>query len=505
MSLKYKAVLGAIWTISTSVGGRALGLIGTLLITRFLTPDEYGQVNTAWIFVASVGAFAGLGFGQYVVANPKEGDETVWHATVYNQLATLIVLLPLPWIAPLFKASFPQFDEFFGYIPLLTVAAIIDHTGHIPNRVLARDMRFNILGIRVLVSEIVYTATALSLAYMGMGGWSLAYAIVLRTVVSSCLMFFALKPARWLKVSRLSGAVTKRMLNFTLPMAGGNILHWYSSKADNLLIAAMFGPTTVGQYNLAYNLADIPTGHVGEHIGDVLLPSLANLEGPDRHRALVRAAGLMALLVFPLAVGLGAISETLVRALFDARWYPIAPMLMVLSALSVFRPIGWLIASYLQAEQRTRSLFLLEAIKAGGIAAFVYLLGKIGILWACAGVGVAFALNAWASIAFVKTDGIGMWRLTKPMLQPLLATAPMLGVVLGVRALLGPYGLSPWLLVVIELIAGAVGYVGAAFVFAPSHARDFVGLLVGLVRRRRGGTSEPPPSGDTPTADSDEA
>ena len=77
MSLKYKAVLGAIWTISTSVGGRALGLIGTLLITRFLTPDEYGQVNTAWIFVASVGMFAAFGFGQYIVANPKEDDDHV--------------------------------------------------------------------------------------------------------------------------------------------------------------------------------------------------------------------------------------------------------------------------------------------------------------------------------------------------------------------------------------------------------------------------------------------
>jgi len=494
MSLKYKAVIGAIWTISTSVGGRALGVIGTLLITRFLTPDAYGQVNTAWIFVASAGTFAALGFGQYIVANPKEGDEVVFHATLYNQLATLIVLLPLPWIAPYFRSSFPEFDQFFNYIPLLTVAAIIDHTGHIPSRVLARDMRFNILGLRVLASEVVYTATALTLAVMGYGGWAIAYALLVRTSVSSAIMIFAVKPAHWLKISRIMRDVTKRMLQFSLPMAGSNILHWYSAKADNLIIAAMFGPTTVGQYNLAYNLADIPTDHVGEHIGDVLLPSLANLEGPDRHRALVRAAGLMALLVFPLAVGLGAISETLVHALFDSRWYAMAPMLTLLSALSVFRPIGWLIASYLQAEQRTRGLFLLELLKTSGVVAFVYLLGKFDILWACAGVGVAFGLNAWASIAMVKQDGVGMWRLTKPMVQPLLATAPMVGLVLVVRYLLAPTGMSPWLLVVLELIAGAIGYVAAAFVFAPAHAKDFIGLLRGLLRRRRGLTSDPPPS-----------
>ncbi|MEM6788017.1 MAG: oligosaccharide flippase family protein [Myxococcota bacterium] len=496
MSLKYKAVIGAIWTISTSVGGRALGLIGTLLITRFLTPDAYGQVNTAWIFVASVGTFAALGVGQYIVANPREGDDVVFHATVYNQLATLLVLLPLPWVAPYFEASFPEFDEFFGYIPLLTIAVFIDHTGHIPSRVLARDMRFNILGIRVLLSEIVYTATALGLAAAGMGGWALAYALLVRCIVSSGVMILAVKPARWLRVSRLRASVTRRMLRFSLPMAGSNILHWYSAKADNLIIAGMFGPTTVGQYNLAYNLADIPTDHVGEHIGDVLLPSLANLDGPDRQRALVRAAGLMALLVFPLAVGLGAISETLVRALFDPRWYPMAPMLTLLSALSVFRPIGWLIASYLQAEQRTRALFFLELLKTSGICAFVYLLGRIDILWACAGVGVAFALNAWASIAVVKADDLSMWRLTKPMLQPLLATAPMVGAVVGTRALLLPTGMSPWLLVVVEILAGALVYIAAAFIVAPAHARDVVGLLRGLMRRRRGHPSEPPPASE---------
>src|SRR6185436_9384045 len=102
---------------------------------------------------------------------------------------------------------------------------------------------------------------------------------------------------------------------------------------------------------------------VGEQIGDVLLPSFARLEPSRRPDALVRSMALLSLSVFPLAIGLGAVAPTLVRAVFDARWRPLAPMLVLLSALSVTRPIGWMVASYLQALHRPRLITWLEAFK----------------------------------------------------------------------------------------------------------------------------------------------
>ena len=71
----------------------------------------------------------------------------------------------------------------------------------------------------------------------------------------------------------------------------------------------------MGAYNLAYNVADVPAVQVGEQIGDVLLPSFAKLEPAARKAALVRSTGLLALVTFPLAVGLGAIAQPLVDAL----------------------------------------------------------------------------------------------------------------------------------------------------------------------------------------------
>ena len=117
-------------------------------------------------------------------------------------------------------------------------------------------------------------------------------------------------------------------------------------------------------YNLAYNLADVPAIQVGEQVGDVLVPSFARMEPERRPAALLRSLTLLGLVVFPLAVGLGAVAETVVRALLDPRWHPVAPMLMVLSALSVTRPIGWTVTSYLQARQMPRLIMCLGGVQA---------------------------------------------------------------------------------------------------------------------------------------------
>jgi PST family polysaccharide transporter len=39
VSLVRDTVRGALWTISSGIGSRAIGLIGTLIITRFVAPN----------------------------------------------------------------------------------------------------------------------------------------------------------------------------------------------------------------------------------------------------------------------------------------------------------------------------------------------------------------------------------------------------------------------------------------------------------------------------------
>jgi len=241
-------------------------------------------------------------------------------------------------------------------------------------------------------------------------------------------------------------------------------------------------------YNLAYNLADIPATQVGEQIIDVLTPSMSQLDDAGRKEELVRSTALSALLVFPLAIGLGAIADTLVRALLSETWAGVGPMLAVLSALAVVRPIGWTIGMYLQATDRTRANLWLGVVHVivlfGGMAA----LGLwIGPLWACAGVGFSFALHAGLSVWYVAHyDHLPARRFAKGFFLPLLACVPMVGAVLGVRYGLAAAGLwMPAVNLALEIAAGAVAYIAGALTIGRPISRELISLVSAAIRKRR--------------------
>ncbi len=190
-------------------------------------------------------------------------------------------------------------------------------------------------------------------------------------------------------------------------------------------------------------------------------------------------------------MGLGAIAHTLVDVVFNDQWADVAPMLVVLSVLSILRPVGWLVQSYLQAMQRARTLLYLEMARTAVLLGTILALSSKGVLWACYAVGIAYGINAIASLWVVdKDDGMGMFQLLKPYLPPLLACAPMVLAVLGIRMALGG-SINNVLLLLAELLTGAVTYVAAALVVARSTSQDAIRLITDLVRSRLGKGAKP--------------
>ena len=57
-------------------------------------------------------------------------------------------------------------------------------------------------------------------------------------------------------------------------------------------------------------------------------------------------------------------APTLVDAFFDERWQGMAPLLAILSVMTVFRPMTWAPVAYLQAVHQTRLIMFLSFSRA---------------------------------------------------------------------------------------------------------------------------------------------
>jgi PST family polysaccharide transporter len=486
MSLAHKAARGALWTVISSIGGRAVGVLGTLVMTRFLHPDQIGEVSDATILCMTANWLTIWGFGQYTIvkARGEEATEVIWHATVFyivlGAIALGTVALIGGYFTPLLKAPHAAV-----YIPGMALALFIRRLGAMPERMLTKQMNFRPSGLALAVGESAYTVSAVMLAALGFGGMSIVYGNLVQSIVVVFILLRAAGIRSWATPAPLRWARIKDMLRYGVPLGIQGIAHQAARYWDRPTISYYLGPSAVGVYNMAYNLADIPAIQVGEQVALVLLPSMAEMTSDRRAAALERSTALLSVVIFPLAVGLGLVAHALIPVILPAnQWQEVAPLLVVLACLSVFRPMTWVFSAYFEAEQKTNRLMFLELLKIVVLLGGIALLAPYGLRVAACAVGIAFGVCALGGVVLVVREGPNPGRLLIGFLQPLLACAVMGGGVWLVHHGLAIAGVEhPTIYLVAEIVAGAVTYVAAALVICRSTSRDLLTLVRRAVRK----------------------
>jgi lipopolysaccharide exporter len=484
VSVGKRATRGAIWNVGASTGTRAIGLIGTLLMTRLLAPDAMGEVSSASIVAQTANWLSSWGFNQYMIVHGTKGDEETYHVSMVNLAFGLVGLAAVAFTGALWAPLLhtPNLPE---YLPGMALSILIRRIGSVPDKVLARELRFRELAIANGAGDLAYTLSAITLAWAArLGGESIVIGNIIQSTVATVLIFRA-TGLGWFRPTAWHWSRVRQILRFGLPLGIAQVFNFATRYWDTPMFSHYFGPGVAGFYNQAYNLADIPAVQVGEQVSGVLLPAMANLSVDERKAALIRSTGLMSLAVFPLAVGLGSVAPVLIRVILNDAWQGVAPLLVVLSVLSVVRPMGWGVSAYLASFSRTRAVMLLELLKLvllfGCIAAFA----SLGPVWTAASVGIAFGVSSFAMIALIIfTDQIPTWPIVGAVGRPLLACAIMAAAVLGVHHGLDAIGVdNAKLLLPVEIVVGMVAYVVAAFVVAGDIARDFLSLLRRALKR----------------------
>lgn len=482
MSTTRKAAKGAAWSIASGVVSRGIGLIGTLVLIRFVSPADFGEVSAAMVVVLTINQFTTLGVGMYAIAHRDITREEFFHATFIHIALGLLAFLVLTVLG---KPLGPLFDtpDLDRYVPGLAVSALMDRIGFMPERVLIRELKFRRVSLIRSVSELTFTAVSVGSGWLGWAGMSIVFGNLARSALRTVCMASSVNITDWLQFQRLRLAVLRKISGYGFTMSLGGLAYMASRRWDNLLVSRLFGPAVMGAYNLAYNLADIPAIQVGEQITDVMQASFAHMEPEERKRTLVRSLGVIGLVTFPIAIGLGSIAPTLAELFLNKKWAGTGDMLMILSALSVVRPMFGAISSYLLIERGPKVLLVLEWLTLGALMAAIATVGRPSPLWACGAVGLVFTLRTFAGLYVAKSStGVGVITFVLRFLPPLLACVPMAAAVYGVRVLMHRLGItSPVLRLGAEVTAGAIAFMGAALVVS----RDSVNQLLGLIRRRK--------------------
>ena len=478
MSDKQKIVSAAAWSIGVGLLGRAIGLVCTLWVARYLSPDIVGEVAVATIIAFTGNWVSAWGCGQYVIVHGHEGKQAIFPASmvylVFGAIMLVILWSSAPMLAGLVSA--PRVAE---YLPGALLGVAIRRIGAIPDKLLAREMRFTRIAIATGLGDVAYAVVAIVLvSTTELGGQAIIIAYVVQSSVITMLQIAGTGFRSWLAPVPITWRRLKAILQFGAPITAEITLSEGGRYWDKPLMLRLLGAEAAGTYSLAFNLAHLPAIYVGGHVGTVMMPAIVRADVGERAHMIVRALALTAVVLFPMAFGLATCASTLVAAVLPANWSQVAPLLSVMATMSVLGAASFMLASFLAALGQNRTLMRIEFVSVLVLLGALVFLSRWGVVVASFAVGLALATQFVLSVSACRQHGLALHALGKPLMRVMLACVVMVAGVLLLRAALRPcLEAMPLVLLLCEIGMGAVLYLGTLAIFGKGLLQDVTRLL----------------------------
>lgn len=481
-ALKGRALSGVTWNVGAQVAFQAISLGIAAILTRILSPRDFGLVAMTAVFTGFFNVLSKGGIATALI-NQRELTEAhrstaFWLSLVNGAAIALVTVLAAPLVARFYRE--PQVAPIMAVIGALF---ILSSFLRVPEALLTRALRFRGLAISRVVATVIGGGIGIAAALTGWGVWSLLIYQAGIAVVNIAIYWWLVgwRP-RWL----WSRQAARELFGFAANLSGAQVFSYWTRNADNLLVGRFLGSASLGYYSRGYNLMLVPLMQINEVIGAVMWPSLSRIQD-DRARVrsiMRRAIGVITLVMAPLTLGAFVLAQPLLVVILGPKWMPAVPVFRILALAGLFQSISSAGAWLFQSQGRTDLMLRWQ-----GARGVLVILGFVAGIWIGTIEAVAAAFLLVSALAFPFDLAIP-GRLVQLSLRDALAAAlPSLACALTMTLAVAGLGLAAppawptWLLLAVQIAAGAGVYLLLVHLLHVPAYREARQLLVSYARR----------------------
>ena len=417
-----------------------LGMTTTALLTRFLTPEQYGVYGFALLvmtFTAGMGFdWLGISFMRFYEARQ---NDPAFLATILRLFVTTIVLLSIP------TALVWVFGGVLGTSPAIFTLGIVMAVFYAWFELAARYEVANFRPMQYLKMNVGRAAVA-------MAGCVTAAAVTHNPMWTACGLLLGtaagamLGDRAWSKVNwrAVDPKLTSQILAFGLPYAASLTLAAFVNSGTRAMVQGFGSLEALGYFTAAFLLIQNTLVIIATGLGSATYPvAVRAVESGNRREAeaqLRRNGALVLAVMAPAALGMAltgpSLAATLVGPAFAEPVAQLTPWMTLAAFLSTVR------ANYLDhAFQLGHRPF--RQVWVSGAAALVVMGTGFYLIPAEGPLGAAKAMTLGMAAAFVL--GLVLMRRAYPMPLPIAEGARVLAaclvMALAVRML---PGVGPW-------------------------------------------------------------
>jgi O-antigen/teichoic acid export membrane protein len=432
---KSLTVTGLGWSFLGQGGTQAVSLILGVILARILSPKEFGLVAMVTVLTGFASIFTEMGFGAALIQR-REPSQRMLSSVFWLNSATSLAMAGLFVLLAGPIARFYSEPALEALIYVLSPVFLLRSLCSIQNCMLARNLNFRAIVLGEFCGGLGGGGLAVALAFLGWGVWSLAAQPLMQGVVLACVLWLA---SPWRPARAFSWEAIKDLLPFGSSVAGDHTLGYWSRSLDSFLIGRYLGAEPLGAYSRAYSLMLFPFRNVTLALQRVMFPSLSKVkDDPPRVRGLfLQMIGGIAVITFPLTLGLFVVAHDFVLIVFGPQWAAMVPLVRILSLAALIQAVVAIVDALYKSQGRPDL-----ALKVNLFLRFVMITCIVlGLAWGAEGVALgvlaATILAAYPTLFFAgRLVGLSFYTIVRTLLPLLLCSTIMSFTVILSRELL---------------------------------------------------------------------
>jgi PST family polysaccharide transporter len=395
VSLKQLAIKGTIWSAISQWANKFLSLATFTILARLLEPDSFGLIALAGTFLAFLNLFQDQGFSTAIIQRknlePEHLDTAFWINIGISFVLTTVCIRGAGVAANFFNEP-----SLTPVIRWLSLTFIISSFNSVQSALFYKQLDFKLLAIRSLISSFFGAIVGITMAFTGFGVWSLVGQQLSGGIISAFVLWIA---SDWRPHFRLSWRHFHDLFSFGINIVGINILNFFVTKGDNLLIGYFLGATALGYYDLAYKLLLTVSSLFMGIISSTAMPIFSSIQDdlPRLRKVLYEFVELTNIVAFPIFLGMSVLAPELVIVVFGEQWKASIPIMQILSIAGLLYGGFYFNSPLIMAMGKPDWKLKLDIYRT-----FVYCLAfLIGVNWGIIGVSLAFVFSAYLGSSWV--------------------------------------------------------------------------------------------------------
>lgn len=428
-SLGHRAVKGGMWILALRVVNRGLGFLRTVVLARLLSPGDFGIFGIALLAISFLENFSTTGINMALVQKKESIREYLDSAWTINIARAFVLFLILFFGAPAI-AYFFESPAAEGVIRALAFIQLFYGAENIGTVYFQKDIRFEKVFLLKFGGMVANVVVSIILAFVLKTVWALVYGALCGAFIKTILSFVlhAYRP----KLKIRAGKIIE-LLHFGKWVFGSSILVFLITQGDDIFVGKVLGTATLGLYQMAYLLSNLPATEISNFVAQITFPVYAKMQNNISmlRNAYFRVLQLVAFIVFPISGLILVLAGDFTYLFLGEKWLPMVPAMQILTIWGLVRAIGTTTTQVFNAVGQPD---LSTKIKFSQLLLMAVLIYPLTSAWGLVGTALAVV---WATlipnmIACCKTVKLvkgSISDFSKILLLPLLNTLIMLAVI----------------------------------------------------------------------------